>query len=461
MPHVLTIAQTRAALFDPQDCTDSADALALLDAVFDPLVRRVGPGRFVAGLAEEWVQEDARRTLFRLRPGAVFHDGTACDAAAVAASLMRMADPAVGATLGAPEVWAQYLAGCEVEVVNSRTVRLVTTRDIADILDIVSAGAVMAPAAMAADDIAGRWIGTGPWRLESVDETSVVMAPVRAGLPVLRWIGVPEGRDRALLAGEADIATRVGAAATGFETVEVSDPTAIICLLNAARGPCADGRVRKALAMAIDRAAMIAAVTQGAADPLVGFVSEWHFGFDPTAPGVAFDPVGARALLAEAGYAGGLALVAEWPTRLPDEAPVLLPVLQGQLAAVGVTLTARIEPDRVRYAERVRASDIADLCLFDSSPLSTFRVLAEKIDSRVAGSWWLGYRNPAIEALIDQARVITDMAAQEALYRRCYRLLQDDPAWLTFYTHRRVAASRGKLAFRDDGVLDIRAIAGA
>lgn len=121
-----TIAQPRIALFDPQDCTDSADALALLDAVFDPLVRRVGPGRFVAGLAEEWVQEDARRTLFRLRPGAVFHDGTPCDAAAVAASLMRMADPAVGATLGAPGVWAQYLAGCEVEVVNSRTLRLVT-----------------------------------------------------------------------------------------------------------------------------------------------------------------------------------------------------------------------------------------------------------------------------------------------------------------------------------------------
>lgn len=462
MPRVLTIAQTRAALFDPQDCTDSADALALLDAVFDPLVRRVGPGRFVAGLAEDWVQEDARRTLFRLRPGAVFHDGTACDAAAVAASLMRMADPAVGATLGAPGVWAQYLAGCEVEVVNSRTLRLVTTRDIADILDIVSAGAVMAPAALAAESMAGRWIGTGPWRLVSADEAGVEMAPVRAGLPGLRWLGIAEaeGRLGALQAGTADIATRVGEAA-GFAGADVVDPTAIICLLNAARGPCADGRVRKALAMAIDRAAMIAAVTQGAADPLVGFVSERHFGFDPAAPGVAFDPAGARALLAEAGYAGGLALIADWPTRLPDEAPVLLPVLQGQLAAVGVTLTARIEPDRVRYAERVRASDIADLCLFDSSPLSTFRVLAEKIDSRVAGSWWLGYRNPAIEALIDQARVVTDMAAREALYRRCYRLLQDDPAWLTFYTHRRVAASRGKLAFRDDGVLDIRTITGA
>jgi peptide/nickel transport system substrate-binding protein len=460
MPRVLTIAQTRAALFDPQDCTDSADSLALLEAVFDPLVRRVGPGRFVAGLAEEWVQEDARRTLFRLRPGATFHDGTACDAAAVAASLMRMADPAVGATLGAPGVWAQYLAGCTVEVVNSRTLRLVTTKDIADILDVVSAGPVMAAAAIAATDMAGRWIGTGPWRLGSAEDGAIAMAPVRPGLPALRWIGIAEaeGRLAALRSGAVDVATRVGAGADGFETADVVDPTAIICLLNAAQGPCADGRVRRALAMAIDRAAMIAAVTQGAADPLVGFVSDRHFGFDPGAPGVAFDPAGARALLAEAGYAGGLALVADWPTRLPDEAPVLLPVLQAQLAAVGVALTARIEPDRVRYAERVRASDIADLCLFDSSPLSTFRVLAEKIDSRVAGSWWLGYRNPEVEGLIDQARTLTDTAAREALYRRCYRLLQQDPPWLTFYTHRRVAAGRGGLAFRDDGVLDVRAI---
>jgi peptide/nickel transport system substrate-binding protein len=335
----------------------------------------------------------------------------------------------------------------------------VTTRDIADILDVVSAGPVMAPAALAARDMAGRWIGTGPWKLAAADGEAVVMAPMRTGLPEVRWTGIAEaaGRSAALQAGTADIATRVGSIPEGFQIADVTDPTAIICLLNAAQGPCADGRVRKALAMAIDRAAMIAAVTGGAADPLVGFVSDRHFGFDPEAPGVAHDPAGARALLAEAGYAGGLSLVADWPTRLPDEAPVLLPVLQAQLAAVGVALTARIEPDRVRYAERVRASDIADLCLFDSSPLSTFRVLAEKIDSRVAGSWWLGYRNPAVEGLIDRARTLTDAAAREGLYRQCYRLLQQDPPWLTFYTHRRVAAARGALAFRDDGVLDVRA----
>jgi peptide/nickel transport system substrate-binding protein len=434
----------------------------MLDAVFDPLVRRVGPGRFAPGLAEAWVQEDARRTLFRLRPGVAFHDGSACDAAAVAASLRRMADPAVGATLGAPGVWAQYLAGCEVEVVDAGTLRLATTRDIADILDIVCAGPVMAPAALAAQDMAGRWVGTGPWRLEAAGEAEVAMAPAWAGVPALRWLGIAEAEARraALRSGAADVATRVGAMA-GFTTQDVTDPTAIICLLGAASGPCADGRVRRALAMAIDRAGLIAAVAPGAADPLVGFVSAKHFGFDAQAPGLAFDQAGARALLAEAGHGGGLALVADWPTRLPDEAPALLPALQAQLAAVGVSLSARIEPDRVRYAERVRASDIADLCLFDSSPLSTFRVLAEKIDSRVAGSWWLGYCNRAVEGLIDEARSLTDGAAREALYRRCYRLLQQDPPWLTCYTHRRGAAARGRLALREDGVLDVRAIGGA
>ena len=50
---MITIAQTRIGLIDPQDCTDSADALAMLHAVFDPLVRRVGAGRYAPGLAEE------------------------------------------------------------------------------------------------------------------------------------------------------------------------------------------------------------------------------------------------------------------------------------------------------------------------------------------------------------------------------------------------------------------------
>lgn len=458
-----TVAQARIALIDPQDCTDSADSLAMLDAVFDPLVRRTGPGTFAPALAESWSQPDARTTIFTLRPGAMFHDATPCDAEAAAASLRRMADPAIGATLGAPGVWAQYLAGAEITATAPRTLRLVTTRPIADILDIVAAGPVIAPAALSAAAIPDRWIGTGPWRLAAHDDDAIDMTPTRPGLPPLRWLRAetPEARLAMLQQGLADIATRITPGSTALPATTVTDPTEIVCLFNAAAGPCADPRVRRALNLAIDRPALVQTVLGGHATPLGGFLSPQHFGFDPEAPGPRHDPAEAARLLAEAGHAAGLALTVDWPTRLPDEAPRLLPALQAQLAPLGITLSARIEPDRVRYAERVRDSDIADLCLFDSSPLSTFRVLAEKVDSRPAGSWWLGYRNPAVEVLIDQARTTLSTPDRAALYRACYRLLQADPPWLFLHTHRKTAAARGRLVFRDDGVLDIRASAGA
>jgi ABC-type transport system substrate-binding protein len=105
----------------------------------------------------------------------------------------------------------------------------------------------------------------------------------------------------------------------------------------------------------------------------------------------------------------------------------------------------------------VRRKEIRDMCVFDSSPMSTYRVLYEKIDSRIAGSWWEGYTNPAIETLIDQGRVTTDRTKRAAIWRKAYRLLQDDPAWLTLYNPLRViglAGAHPDFAMPADGVID-------
>lgn len=53
--------------------------------VFETLVRTDARGRIVPGLATSWeVSPDRRTWTFHLRPNARFHDGSACDAAAVA-----------------------------------------------------------------------------------------------------------------------------------------------------------------------------------------------------------------------------------------------------------------------------------------------------------------------------------------------------------------------------------------
>lgn len=466
------ILQKSVDLRDPHDCTDSGDALALLDAVFAAPVRRRAGGGYAPSLAESWtVSPDARHWTLTLRPDLSFHDGRRLDAAAMAASIERMKRPDVGATLGAPAVWGQYLAGAEIRAVDPRTVSIAAVEPLADLLEIlVSAYAV--PPEVDEPGFRERPIGSGPYRVETMRpgaEVRLAAAGWSGGPlanPRLTFRSEPDAdrRAEAVAAGEAALATRLrasrhrsGVEEAGRFWTGFTDPTAIIFLLNAATGPCADPRVRRALTLAVDRTDLIARVLDGDGEMLTGFVSAAHFGAAPSS-GDPHDPEAARALLAEAGYGAGLSLILDTPTRLPDEAQALSAAFAAQLAPLGVEVSARITEDRVAYAEKVRDKGIGDICVFDSSPMSTFRVLYEKIDSRVAGSWWQGYANPKAEDLLDAARRTTDDAARAVLYGDAYRALQADPAWVPLYHHSLgvgAAVPMPVSPVRDDGVLDV------
>jgi len=473
MTEAPVILQKSVELRDPHDCTDSGDALAILEAVFDAPVRRRPGGGYDPALAERWtVSDDARTWTLHLRDGLRFHDGRPIEAEAMAASIRRMQRPDVGATLGAPAVWGQYLGGAEIAAVDASTVTVTTAEPLADLLEIL-ASAYAVPPEVDEPGFPARPVGSGAYRVEAVAPGAAVHLrrnPDWWGEPpsndalVFRAEPDAEARAAAVVSGAAAAATRLrpsrqerAITAAGRHWTGFTDPTSIIYILNAAAGPCADARVRRALTLAVDRVRVIARVLDGDGGPLTGFVSAAHFGADPVV-GDIHDPDQARALLTEAGHGGGLTLHVDTPTRLPDEAQALTAELAAQLADIGVTLVPHVIEDRVFYAEQVRDKNIHDLCVFDSSPMSTFRVLYEKIDSRVAGSWWQGYRNPEVERLLDSARRTVKDEARAGLYRRTYHALLEDPAWLTLYHHRlgtalAVAAPRSPM--RDDGVLDV------
>jgi peptide/nickel transport system substrate-binding protein len=475
MKQHLTIAQPRAVLDDPHACTDSSDVLSVFGALFEGLVRR-GDDGYEPALATGWsMAEDARTTTFALRPGVRFHDGEPCDAEAVKHCLERMARPDMGATLGAPGVYAQYLAGMKVEIIDGATLALTTAEPIADILDILHVGHIVSPAALAraGGDMAGRAVGTGPYRLDGWRDGAEVRAVAneayhggRPSFDAVTWRrgATPSERLAMLAGGEAHVANGLEHAdgapldTARFTLCEYLSPVALILMFNAFRGPGADPRVRRALNLAIDRPALVRDVLGGAGQPLHGYVSPAHDGADPTAPGFPHDLAEARRLLREAGHGEGLELDLYCPTRLPDEAETLVAALGRQLAAVGVGFRIRLEPDRVAYANQVRLKNIHDICVFDSSPMSCFRVLHEKIDSRVKGSWWEGYANAEAERLMDLARRTVDAPKRFAIQREIYRLLQADPPWLYVYNHRRkvgLSGSHPSFAMRRDGVLDV------
>ena len=464
------IAQARLGIHDPHDCTDASDELLILHAVYDTLVRRVGQD-FVPHLAKAWeVSEDARNWTFHLQSGVTFHDGSPCDADAVKASLQRMAREDKGYTLGAPAVWRQYLGGAQIAVADAVTLTVLLAEPMADLLDVLEQGFIVAPSvfdALDAGDLSAQ-IGSGPYRLTAITPDEITATRVAghfsgdAANAEFTWRLVPDPAERLALLerGEVQVANGLDFEASrrlGAMRHEYQSPVAIIYLLNAAKGPLADARIRRALSLAVDRDAIVETVMQGAAKPLRGFVSTNHYGAGQGS-GAQMDRDLARALLADAGYPEGLTLQVDCPTRLPDEAERLTAALGDQLGTVGIGLEVHIHPEREEYAHMVRRKEIRDMCVFDSSPMSTYRVLYEKIDSRVKGSWWQGYANTGVEALIDQGRVTTDRNARAAIWRKAYALMQDDPAWLTLYNPIRVIGLAGEhpgFAMPADGVIDV------
>ena len=473
MSRPLIIAQPRLPLRDPHDCTDANDELAIYEAVFDTLMRR-GANGFVPRLAERWtVSADAKTWVFHLRPYVRFQDGSPCDAQAVCLSLARMARADKGYTLGSPGVWRQYLGGAEIIAVDDLTVSIALAEPMADLLDVLVQGYIAAPSSLADLDagITTRPVGTGPYRVVSATETELQLSIVPGhfdGDPAHEAVTirlVPDAADRltALTTGAAGVATSLDyhasqtLTAPGHTRVETVVPVAIIYLLNAANGPLADPRLRRALNLALDRDALIETVVGGAAEPLLGFVSPMHFGAGDGAA-LPQDLDAARALVGEAGYADGLTLSLDCPTRLPDEAERLTAALGDQLARIGITLDVHLHHEREDYAHMVRRKEIGDLCVFDSSPLSTFRVLYEKIDARIKGAWWQGYHNAQVETLIDQARETPDDPKRAALFQAAYAEMQKDPPWLTLYNPIRVTGLLGNhpgFPMPVDGVLNI------
>ena len=384
-------------------------------------------------------------------------------------SLERMAREDRGHTLGAPAVWRQYLGGAAMAA-EGRTLAIDLARPMADFADVLAQAFVADPACLPALDRGDRAAleGSGAYRIAgaSAGRVEAEAAPGRAPAnPRIAFEAVPsaEARLARLRGGGAQAATVLPVAASralgpGFTRIEHLAPVAIIYLMNAARGPLADPRLRRALSLALDRAAIVREVMEGAARPLHAIVSPLHFG--ATGSEVPHDPAAARALLKAAG-AEGLRLGVDCPTRLPDEAERLTAAVAAQLAAVGVSLDVRLHEDREAYAHMVRRKEIQDLAVFDSSPLSTARVLHEKIDGRVRGAWWEGYSNREVEAAIDAARAETDDAARAALYRAACEVMQADPPWLTLYNPMRAAALAGAhegVAMPVTGVLDVAAL---
>ncbi len=459
-----TVALEKVDFLGPDRVTDDTSILTLKNLVLEPLCRwkdgRAGPGLFA-----RWSHSnDGRAWRFWLRPAARFHDGMPCTADHVIAFVERLRG-AVD-TFGMPWPYARYLAGVMLCAGAVDRVDLTSPRPLGDIVDIFSE---FYPGRL--DERGAATIGTGPYRVADFTagrEATLERVADGASPRRLRFVACPAASERwrRVRDGDCDAALnleRMDHPIPADETLHwqhAVNTLSVMSYLDCTRGLFRSPSARLAINRAVDRPRIIATLLHGLAIPAATVVSPHHLGFAEAglAP-IAHDADDAKRLFEIADATTALEpLVLRTPRSMPHRADAITAMVGRMLEDVGLAVRIDVEVDRPTYARQIGDKAMGDVAIFDSSPRSTFRVLDDKIASRVRGTWWQGYDNPDVEASIVAANEALDDGPRAQAYGRCLALLQRDPPWLFLFHPVEVAVSRAGtpgLALDHQGLLDL------
>jgi peptide/nickel transport system substrate-binding protein len=291
------------------------------DTVFETLLRRQadgGPGIYMPGLAESWrIRPDGQELRVVLRQGVKFHDGRAFSAVDAQQSI----DLARSSRVKTPHLRAALADVVSVEMLSARELRITLARPNAYVLRAL-AEIPMLPGDREPDPRLRVPVGTGPYRFATWEKGRrilLVRSDAYAGpspaIEEIEFLVEPDAA-RALTRakrGELDVLPRLipehyPAEASSPGIAGIFDPLRLrparfqYVLVNAARPPFSDARVRQAAALLLDRHKIARELSAALSRPVAGPV--WPGGpgdgASPEAP--PLDPVHAAELLGQAGY---------------------------------------------------------------------------------------------------------------------------------------------------------------
>lgn len=435
--------------------------------IFDALVHVDGNARLIPGLAVSWRPVDATTWEFKLRKGVKFHDGSDFTAEDVMFSLERPA------TLTAsPGPFTGFVKPIVArKIVDPWTIRLKTAAPYAMLpydLDSIFIVSKKAAAGASTEDFnSGKAaIGTGPYKLLRFargDRIELARNDAYWGgksswdKVTLRILPEDTARIAALLAGDVDAIeniptadlTRLKANPDFRLEQKVSWRTMFLHLDQyrehpphlsdksgkpLAKNPFMDARVRLAMSKAINRKAIVERVMEGNAIAAGNLVSPPVFGHVPELKPEAYDPQGAKQLLAAAGYPDGFALTLFAPNNRYVNDEQLAQTLAQMLARIGIQTRVQTMPASVYFA-KARAGEFSCALLgwgSFSGDLALRALVATPDPAKGYGAWnWGHYSNPKVDALLVQDFATLDNAKREALAREAARLaLKDVPVIL-------------------------------
>lgn len=432
---------------DPTAGAASSIAEVVQYNIFETLTKINSDGSVSPLLAESWeVSSDLKTYTFRLRKDVKFQNGEPFNAATVKFSFERAAaDKSTNKD-------KRTFADLRCRVADEHTI-VITNQDIdPDFLFVLGQATSIIVEPKSAATNATKPVGTGPYTLAAwARGASVTLTAwkdyraaqsIRIQRAVFRFIPDSAAQVAALLAGDVDAFPRVTPRSVPqfkhnprFQVVVSNSRAKTIVAINNARKPLNDVRVRRAIASAIDRKAVIAGAADGYGVPIGSYYVPTAFGYVDTTGVNPFDVELAKALLAEAGVKTPLTLnMTLPPTPYARQGGELI---AAQLAKIGI----QVKLQNVEWAQWLSGTygnknyDLTLISHVEPFDLGNF----------AKPDYYWSYRSPEFNDLFEKIKNASRPADRARLLGDAQRLLAKDAAHAFLYTPQWVTVADKKL----------------
>ncbi|NNE79060.1 MAG: ABC transporter substrate-binding protein [Silicimonas sp.] len=466
-----------AGTTDPQTmdphAVNSAPVLGFLNNVYEGLVRRGKDMSVEPALATSWEPiGDGEGWRFTLRQGVKFHDGADMTAEDVRFSFER-------ASSEASDTRSWFAPVSDVVVVDDYTVDILTNAPNPIFPDSIANWMIMDKDWAEANDTTRPDKENGNHATLNANGTGAFMVSDRQpGLSTSLkpfdgwWDNAEHNITEATFTPIENSATAVAALLSGdvdminpvpiqdADRVDQRDGTTVVRGIEARvimlgfghdrdtlkytsmageKNPFLDVRVREAVAKAINVDAVLQTIMRGSAEAASQLVSPSMRGYSgANAARPSYDPEGAKALLAEAGYADGFSFGLKCPNNryLNDEA--VCQAVTGMLAQIGVTAELDAMPVQ-NYWPELREDNFDMYMLgwspgtFDHEHPVRFLVTTPNPDKKL-GSWnFGGFSNARVDELLPLIQSEIDNTKRQSMIDEVVSIYQSEHAYVPLY----------------------------